>query len=72
MSTDAIRAMEATATALNGAGDAFGNGGGNEDVQKAGQVIQQIGGGVAMVNPVAGAVVGLIGTVVGFASQVSG
>ena len=66
----ALDAMEQTSSALNSIN--IGDGQGNEDVQKASQVIQQVGAGVAIANPLIGGAISLVGTVVGFFGKVSG
>jgi hypothetical protein len=66
----ALDAMEQTRSALNSVD--LGDGQGNQDVQKAGEVITQIGAGVALVNPIAGGVVSLVGAVVGMFGKASG
>jgi hypothetical protein len=66
----ALDAMEQTSSALSSIN--IGDGQGNEDAQKAGQVIQQVGAGVAIANPLIGGAISLVGTVVGFFGKVSG
>lgn len=66
----ALDAMEQTRSVLNSVD--LGDGQGNQDVQKAGEVITQIGAGVALVNPIAGGVVSLVGAVVGMFGKASG
>jgi len=64
--------IDATTSSISNVGNSLDEGNGNADVQKAGEVITQIGAGVALVNPIAGGVVSLVGAVVGMFGKASG